>query len=71
MYGPPMYETSIKPVKHAGCLIYERIQGHVWDVVRNGVCLSQRAGLGGAREAAEMFRRMKYKIGGKRRMRAS
>lgn len=52
-YGPAMYETTAKPVSHAGCEIYERVKGHVWDVVRDGVCLAQMAGLNGAKRAAE------------------
>jgi hypothetical protein len=51
-YGPAEYETDARPVKHAGCLIYERIRGHCWDVVKDGVCRTQRAGPAGAREAA-------------------
>lgn len=52
-YGPEFYETEAKPVEHAGHLIYERIEGHVWDVVRDGVCVTQMAGLNGAKRAAE------------------
>jgi hypothetical protein len=52
-YGPAMYETDVKPFEHSGRLIYERIKGHVWDVVLDGVCQSQRAGKRGAMEAAE------------------
>src|SRR3990167_10685280 len=49
-YGPRIYETEAKPVEYAGCLIYERIKGHCWDIVKNGVCVHQRAGLRGAKE---------------------
>jgi hypothetical protein len=52
-YGPAMYETSAQPIEHASCLIYQRIPGRVWDVVKNGVCLTQRAGINGAKQAAE------------------
>jgi hypothetical protein len=52
--GPAFYETNAKPFEHAGCLIYERIHGVVWDVVRDGVCLTQRAGRNGAKEGAEI-----------------
>lgn len=52
-YGPAEYETDARPFAHAGCLIYERIAGRCWDVVKNGVCVTQRAGPRGAREAAE------------------
>jgi len=50
MYGPAMYQTDAKPVKYKGYLIYERIDGTVWDVVLDGVCLTQRAGPRGARQ---------------------
>jgi hypothetical protein len=53
IYGPAQYTTNAKPVEHAGCTIYERIPGHVWDVVRGGVCRTQMAGLNGAKAAAE------------------
>lgn len=52
MYGPEFYETDAAPIAHAGSLIYERIRGKVWDVVRDGACVTQRAGLDGAKEAA-------------------
>jgi hypothetical protein len=50
---PEYYETDARATEHAGCLIFERIKGRVWDVVRDGTCLAQRAGPSGAREAAE------------------
>lgn len=53
-YGPAMYQTDAKPFEHAGCLIYERIPGRCWDVVRDGVCQTQRAGKRGAMEGAEL-----------------
>lgn len=57
IYGPAVYVTDAKPVLHAGCELYERIPGPVgrcvWDVVRDGVCIHQRAGLNGAKRAAE------------------
>ncbi len=56
-YGPAAYETHARPIEHAGCLIYQRIKGCVWDVVRDGVCIAQRAGPRGAREAAERYGR--------------
>jgi hypothetical protein len=54
-YGPKFYETESVPVEHAGLLIYQRQEfGYpVFDVVKDGVCLSQMAGLGGAKWAAE------------------
>jgi hypothetical protein len=38
-YGLELFETDAKPVAHVGYLIYERIKGHVWDVVKDGVCV--------------------------------
>jgi hypothetical protein len=55
-YGPAFYETDAKPVPWAGCLIYERVPGLVWDVVKDGVCVAQHAGLRGARDAADARR---------------
>jgi hypothetical protein len=52
--GPEFYETDSKPFEHAGCLIYERIHGKCWDVVKDGVCQTQRAGKRGAMEGAEL-----------------
>lgn len=49
MYGPANYETDVKPVEYRGFLIFQRIEGHVWDVVKDGVCQSQLAGPNGAR----------------------
>lgn len=47
-YGPAMYETNAKPVLYRGYEIYNRIPGAVWDVVKDGVCVTQRAGKTGA-----------------------
>ena len=48
-YGPAEYTTDAKPQQYEGFTIYERIPGHVWDVVKDGECQTQRAGLNGAR----------------------
>jgi len=50
---PQFYESDCRPFEHAGCLIYQRIKGCVWDVVYDGVCIRQCAGPNGAKEAAE------------------
>ena len=52
-YGPPEYQTYATPTEYKGYLIYERIPGSVWDVVKDGVCVTQRAGLGGAKQAID------------------
>ncbi len=51
-YGPAFYQTDATPTKHAGCEIYHRTPS-TWDVVKNGVCVTQRAGFNGAKQAAE------------------
>ncbi len=53
--GPEMYETDARPFEHAGHVIYQRIKGHVWDVVKDGVCVAQMAGPNGARDKAELL----------------
>jgi hypothetical protein len=50
MYGPKEFTTDVKPTEYKGYLIYERIQGQVWDVVKDGRCVSQRAGINGAKQ---------------------
>jgi hypothetical protein len=49
-YGPPCYETDVRPAEYLGYLIYHR-HAAVWDVVKDGVCVTQRAGPNGARQA--------------------
>lgn len=49
-YGPAEYETDVTPMEYRGYLIYERIPGQCWDVVLDGVCMTQRAGLRGAKQ---------------------
>jgi hypothetical protein len=49
MYGPSYYHTNAEPTRYKGYLIYERIAGTVWDVVKDGVCITQLAGPNGAR----------------------
>lgn len=51
-YGPAMYETDVKPESYRDHLIYHRV-GAVWDVVQNGVCITQMAGPNGARRAID------------------
>lgn len=47
-YGPEQYRTDAQPEECCGYLIYHRLP-LVWDVVKDGVCISQRAGINGAR----------------------
>ena len=53
MYGPENYSTDEKPVLYRDHLIYERIEGCVWDVVKDGSCITQLAGLNGAKRAID------------------
>jgi hypothetical protein len=52
-YGPAVYLTHATPKHYRGYWIYERIPGHVWDVVKGGECITQRAGPRGARQAID------------------
>lgn len=46
--GPEIYETEVTPIKYRGHLIFERVPNS-FDVVADGVALSQRAGISGAK----------------------
>ena len=48
MYGPECYQTDEKPTIYRGFFIYHRTP-LVWDVVKDGVCVTQRAGINGAK----------------------
>lgn len=50
--GPEFFETDARPRMVAGLAIYKRLP-NCWDIVRDGVCICQRAGPRGAKEAAE------------------
>jgi hypothetical protein len=53
MDSRPVIETDAKPLEHNGYLIYERIKGVCFDIVKNGVCVSMMAGLNGAKKAID------------------
>ena len=61
MYGPAEYSTDAKPDTYKGYLIYNRIRAHngsgsgCWDVVKDGVCVTQRAGPNGAKSAIDQL----------------
>lgn len=46
--GPEFYTTEATPREYRGYLIYHRIPGGpgygCWDIVKDGVCITQRAG---------------------------
>jgi len=48
-HGPECYHTAVEPEEYKGFLIYHRTP-LVWDVVLDGVCVTQRAGINGARK---------------------
>lgn len=48
-YGPEYYTTDAKPLEYKGFSIYERFIDICFDVVKDGTCISQRAGLNGAK----------------------
>lgn len=45
---PAIYRTEVRPVEYKGLLLYQRIKGVCWDVVRDDVCIGQYAGRSGA-----------------------
>lgn len=49
----PVIETDAKPAQYKGYLIYERIKGVCFDIVKNGVCVGMYAGLNGAKQAID------------------
>jgi len=52
----PVIETDAKPVEYKGYLIYERIKGVCFDIVRKGVCISMCAGLNGAKKEIDKIK---------------
>lgn len=54
-YGPAVFETEVKPAQYRGYLIYQRIKGHCWDVVKDGQCVHQMAGPSGARQIIDQM----------------
>lgn len=49
-YGPEFYATDASPVEHGGLFIYRRLD-KCFDIVDDGVCIGQYAGLDGAKNA--------------------
>lgn len=48
-YGPQFYTTDARPTHYKGYLIYH-VKPNQYDVVKDGACVSQRAGPRGARD---------------------
>ena len=53
--GPENYATDARPEYYKGYSIYNRIPGHVWDVVKDDICITQRAGINGAKRAIDFL----------------
>lgn len=53
--GPEFFETDKSPKEYGGFLIYERIPGKCRDVVKDGECVAQRAGMTGAKQAIDQI----------------
>ncbi len=47
-HDPEIYRTEARPIEYKGCLLYQRLKGVCWDVVKDGVCIGQYAGRRGA-----------------------
>ncbi|MCD7983390.1 MAG: hypothetical protein LUG19_03935 [Desulfovibrio sp.] len=54
-FDPPVYRTNATPTEYKGYLIFERISKTCFDVVKDGVCVSQCAGLNGAKRRIDQF----------------
>lgn len=51
-FEPQEYRRTVEPIDHAGAQIF-RVCDKQYDVVKGGTCITQRAGLSGAKLAAE------------------
>lgn len=51
-YGPEFYSTDAKPTEYRGFQIFCRHKG-LWELVKDGVCLTQRAGKNGPRNLVD------------------
>lgn len=51
-YGPEFYETTVRPVAYRGFQIFNRFKGS-HELVKDGVCLTQRAGGGALKSLAD------------------
>ncbi|MEA9885975.1 hypothetical protein VDG05_16835 [Xanthomonas campestris pv. raphani] len=51
-YGPDVYSTDAKPTEYRGYLVFQR-NASCFDVVKDGVCVTQLAGANGARRAID------------------
>ncbi len=56
-HEPQYYIRNVEPFDHAGCQIYHALPDQ-WDVVKAGVCISQRTDRSGAIQCAEVVQDM-------------
>jgi hypothetical protein len=49
---PKEYSRNVNPIEYNGCQIF-RVHQTQFDVVKAGVCISQRGGLEGAKKCAD------------------
>lgn len=56
-HEPQEYTRHVDPIEYMGCQIFHVLTDQ-WDVVKAGVCISQRAGRSGAIQCAEVVRDM-------------
>jgi hypothetical protein len=45
----PVIQTEVTPKEYKGYLIYERIKGVCFDIVKDGACIGMYAGVNGAK----------------------
>ena len=50
---PEFFSTTVKPVEYRGFKIFNRLGGISWELVKDGVCLTQRAGRNGPRNLVD------------------
>lgn len=50
--SPEYFQTKGIPIKYNGYLIFHRVP-EIWDVVKNNVCITQMAGINGAKRAID------------------
>lgn len=55
-YSRPLFECEKRPTEYKGYKIYHRIKD-CFDIVKDGVCISQMAGLNGAKKAIDKIKR--------------
>lgn len=57
-YGPEFYETDAEPMEYRGYLVYLRLPEEGVDIVKDGVCVTQRGARSLRGKAAETIRRV-------------